>query len=85
MGGVVTKAVTSVTKNGASQTGNTTTYNYKWWDGTLQSKTNYVSGSTNNNSTFYYDQGGHLTSVYIQDGRPRTVTFINDAHGQRRF
>jgi LysM repeat protein len=82
MGGVVTQMVTSVTKNGASQTGNTTTYSYQWWQGALQSRTNYVSGSTNNNSTFYYDESGNLTSVYIQDGRPRTISFINDANGQ---
>jgi YD repeat-containing protein len=82
MGGVVTKAVTSVTKNGAGQTGNSTTNTFEWWDNALQKTTNYVSGSTNNTSTFYYDEGGHLQSVYIQDGRPRSVTFITDANGQ---
>ncbi|SFG52018.1 YD repeat-containing protein [Novosphingobium sp. CF614] len=81
MGGVVTKVATSVTKNGAAQTGNTTTYSYRWWDNALQSKTNYVSGSTSNTSTFYYSNGGVLNSVYIQDGRPRTVSFINNADG----
>jgi YD repeat-containing protein len=82
MGGVVTKAVTSVTKNGVGQTGNSTTNTFEWWDNALQKTTNYVSGSTNNTSTFYYDEGGHLQSVYIQDGRPRSVTFITDANGQ---
>ena len=24
---------------------------------------------------------GHLTSVYIADGRPRTVSFVKDANG----
>jgi hypothetical protein len=71
-----------VTKNGAAQTGNTTTNSYRWWDGALQSKINYVSGSTNHNSTFYYDNSGNLSSINIQDGRPRTVSFINDAYGQ---
>lgn len=82
MGGVVTRVETSVTKNNVAQAGNTTTYSYKWWDNALQSKTNYVSGSTNNTSTFYYDSGGRLQSVYIQDGRPRTVSFITDSQGQ---
>lgn len=80
--GSVTKTVTTVTKDGDAQTGNTTTYNYKFWDGAIQSKTNYVSGSDNWTSTFYYDTSGRLTSVYAQDGRPRTITFINDASGQ---
>lgn len=82
MGGAVTVATTSVTKNGTAQTGNTTTNSYVFWDGALQSRTNYVSGSTNNNSYFYYDTSGHLTSVNIQDGRPRSISFINDAYGQ---
>jgi LysM repeat protein len=66
----------------ADQTTNTTTNSYIWWGGALQSKTAYAAGSTSNTSTFYYDDSGALTSVYIQDGRPRTVTFINDANGQ---
>jgi len=82
MGGVVTKTVTSITKDNAGQNGNTTTYNYKFWDGAIQSKTNYVSGGDNWTSTFYYDTSGRLTSVYAQDGRPRTISFVNDANGQ---
>ena len=78
----MTRVATSVTKNGAAQTGNTTTYSYKWWGGAVQSKTSYVSGGTTNSSTFYYDESGHLTSVYVQDGRARTISFINDANGQ---
>jgi YD repeat-containing protein len=82
LGGVVKKASTSVTKNGVAQTGSTTTNSYVWWDGALQSSQSYVSGSTTNTSTFNYDDIGHLESVYIQDGRPRTVTFISDVNGQ---
>jgi LysM repeat protein len=33
-------------------------------------------------STYTYDGNGRLTSVGIADGRPRTVSFINDANGQ---
>ena len=72
----------TVTKNGAAQTGNTTTYTYTWWDALLQNTTNYVSGAVNNTSTFYYDKSGHLQSVNITDGRPRTVSFITDTNGQ---
>lgn len=82
MGGVVTLTSASVTKNGSPQTGNTTVNSFVWWGGALQSKINYVSGSTNNNSTFYYDEGGRLQSIYIQDGRPRTVSFVTDSYGQ---
>jgi LysM repeat protein len=82
LGGSVTKTVTAVTKDGVAQTGNSTTYNYKFWDGAIQSKTNYVSGGDNWTSTFYYDTSGRLTSVYAQDGRPRTISFVNDANGQ---
>ncbi|WP_197279280.1 LysM peptidoglycan-binding domain-containing protein [Novosphingobium sp. AAP1] len=82
LGGNVTKTVTTITKDGVAQTGNSTTYSYKFWDAAIQSKTNYVSGSNNWTSTFYYDTSGRLTSVYAQDGRPRTISFINDANGQ---
>jgi YD repeat-containing protein len=81
MGGVVTRIATTVTKNGSTQTGNTSTNSYKWWSGAVQSKMNYVSGSTNNTSTFYLDNAGVLNSVYVQDGRPRSITFINNASG----
>lgn len=48
----------------------------------MQAQTNYVSGSTSNISTFNYDQSDHLQSVYIQDGRPRTISFVTDVNGQ---
>lgn len=35
-GGVVTKQVVTITKNGVAQTGNNTTNSYVWWDGALQ-------------------------------------------------
>jgi hypothetical protein len=82
MGGVVTLSSTAVTKNGVSQTGNSTTNTLAWWGGALQTATNYVSGSVSNTSTFNYDQSGHLQSVYIQDGRPRSLNFVTDINGQ---
>lgn len=82
MGGSVTLSSTTVTKNGAAQIGNSTTNTFAWWGSAMQAVTNYVSGSTNNTSTFYYDQSGHLQSVGIQDGRPRTISFVTDVNGQ---
>ena len=79
-GGVVTKQVVTITKNGVAQTGNNTTTTYVWWDGALQNVSTYVSGATTNTSTFYYNDSGYLQSVYIQDGRPRTVSFISDGN-----
>ena len=55
MGGAVTLTSTSVTKNNASQTGSTTTNTLAWWGGTLQAKTDYVSGSVSNTSDNYGD------------------------------
>ncbi|WP_082697758.1 DUF6531 domain-containing protein [Novosphingobium fuchskuhlense] len=82
MGGAVTLSSTAVTKNGTSQTGSASTNTLVWWGGAMQSLTNYDSGSTHNTSTFNYDQSGHLQSVYIQDGRSRTVNFVTDVNGQ---
>ncbi|WP_054123028.1 LysM peptidoglycan-binding domain-containing protein, partial [Novosphingobium sp. AAP93] len=82
MGGAVTLSSTAVTKNGTSQTGSTTTNTLVWWGGAMQSLTNYDSGSTHNTSSFNYDQSGHLKSVYVQDGRPRTISFVTDVNGQ---
>jgi hypothetical protein len=33
-------------------------------------------------SNYYYDGSGHLSSVSIADGRPRTVSFVTDASDQ---
>jgi hypothetical protein len=44
--------------------------------------TDYVSGTdTNYTSTYNYNALGALASVSIQDGRPRTVTFVTDLTG----
>ena len=45
--------------------------------------TDNVSGAdTNYTTSYYYGPSGQLASVYIGDGRPRTVTFITDMAGQ---
>jgi len=69
------------TSGGSSDTRN----DYQWWDAAQQSVTTLKPDATyTNTSTYYYDDSGHLTSVYIQDQqshRNRTVTFVNDAAG----
>ena len=69
------------TSGGSSDTRNT----YQWWDAAQQSVTTLKPDATHTNtSTYYYDDSGHLTSVYINDTqsqRNRTVTFVNDAAG----
>jgi LysM repeat protein len=43
---------------------------------------NASDGSVTYLSTYHYSASGALTSVNIQDGRPRMVTFTNDLGGQ---
>ena len=38
--------------------------------------------STTYTTTYYYDANGHLTFAYVADGRPRSITYVNDANGQ---
>jgi len=54
------------------------TNTYVWWDSALQSAAAYkpdVSSSTTWTTTWTYNAFAQLTSVYIGDGRPRTVTY----------
>ncbi|MDE2596480.1 MAG: LysM peptidoglycan-binding domain-containing protein, partial [Sphingomonadales bacterium] len=89
-GGVLSSSYTSNYryKNGTTyqDTPDTSnTYTYQWWDSAMQSDIAYkpdVTKATTYGSTFYYDVNGHLTSVYVNDGRPRSVTYTNDANGQ---
>jgi|GEM_PF-1924647 len=89
MGGVVTHQLQTVKKNNVVQAskGNETKNAYSWWDSAQQATTSFdndTSVSTNIPflSTYYYDTSGHLTTVSIQDGRPRTVNYITDSYGQ---
>ncbi|MFA7601470.1 MAG: LysM peptidoglycan-binding domain-containing protein [Novosphingobium sp.] len=62
-----------------------TTYAWAWWDAAQQATMTYkpnTSQSTTWGTTYAYDANGHLTSAYVSDGRPRTITYVNDASGQ---
>jgi YD repeat-containing protein len=85
-GGSVVQSVTTTTKGGVSQPTTDTKTTLVWWDSAQASHVtftpNIASPGTTNNSSYYYDDAGHLQSVYIQDGRSRTVSFVNNAEGQ---
>jgi len=73
--------------NGSStaQPTSDTVDSYSWWDQALQSGIAYkpdIGGATVNRTTLAYDSNGHLTTVSIADGRPRTVSYVTDAAGQ---
>lgn len=73
------------TVTGQSGTSSSTTNSYQWWDGAVQSSIAYkpnTSQSTTYNTTFYYNGLGQLSSVYIADGKPRSVSFTLDELGQ---
>ena len=56
-----------------------------WRDGAVLAETRFRpswTDSTTYVSTYRYDGHGHLASVQINDGRPRTVTFASDMAGQ---
>jgi YD repeat-containing protein len=62
-----------------------TSYTYVWWDSAQQLKINFkpnTSSGTTYGTDLNYDYNGHLTSAYVNDGRPRSVSYINDANGQ---
>ncbi len=73
--------------NGSSTTASSTSYSYVWWDEARVASSTHDSntGSGSNplfTSTYTYDGLGRLASVYIADGRPRTVTFTSNPNGQ---
>ncbi len=83
--GAVTYTYSSTYKNNVYQNASTTTNNYAWYEGAVQSSIVYkpnTSQSTTYTTSFYYDGAGQLTSLYVSDGRPRSVSFVNDAGGQ---
>jgi YD repeat-containing protein len=60
----------------------TTTNNYDWYDGAVQSTMTVAKTSQPTyTTTYYYSPSGQLTSIYVGDGRPRTITFTNDMNG----
>lgn len=89
--GVVTRVRTTSTRvnyNGTRQTQPTsqTHYTHTWWDSALQARIAYDAdvgdGTAAKTSTFAYDVNGRVSYVSIDDGRPRTVTFVTDSQGQ---
>lgn len=76
-------------QNSSYQNTSTTTNTYEYWDGAVLKLSSYKpisTGSTTNTAshtyTNYGGQAARLESVSIADGRPRTVAFRNDLHGQ---
>jgi YD repeat-containing protein len=62
--------------------GSSTTYNCWLWDDARVSSSTFNNGAGSNfTSTYTYDGLGRLASVYIADGRARTVTFTNNPNG----
>lgn len=65
---------------GLTYTGSTTVTapTYVWWDDAQQNVITNPAGT----STFSYSASGHVSSVYINDGAPRTYTYTTDAAGR---
>lgn len=83
--GAVGTVTTYNYKNGSYQNASSTVNTYQWWDAAAQNTIAYkpdTSKSTTYNTSFYYDAQGVLTSAYINDGRPRSVTFRTNGDGQ---
>ncbi|MGQ7829974.1 LysM peptidoglycan-binding domain-containing protein [Altererythrobacter sp. Z27] len=58
---------------------------FEWYDGAVQktiSNQPNTSQSTTYTTTLNYDGMGRLSSAFINDGKARTVTFVNDELGQ---
>ncbi|HEX3673457.1 MAG TPA: hypothetical protein VHU87_04225, partial [Rhizomicrobium sp.] len=84
-GGDVTHSHTTTMKGSSAQPTTDTVNTYVWWDSAQQAVTTFnpdTSHSTLNTSTYSYDSLGHISSVAIADGRPRTVTFVTDNDGE---
>jgi hypothetical protein len=87
--GAVVLTTSSTFKGTVQQGASSTSMGYIWYEGALQSSistttTTYTPtySSATHTTTLTYDGSGALTSLYVGDGRPRTVTFVNDANGQ---
>lgn len=86
LGSVVTARSRNL-KNGrdADAPDTLTTNSYIWRDGAMTSRVDFrpdLASGTTHTSTFSYDAWGALTSVRINDGRPRTVFYTNNMNGQ---
>jgi YD repeat-containing protein len=80
-GGVVTHTDTVNTKNGNSEPSTSLTNSYAWWDGAQRSSIEIVEDGKTKRTDFYYDGGGNVATVKIDDDRDRTISFVNDSNG----
>lgn len=83
--GAVVSQSSSNGVTGQSTIWSSTTNSYIWHDGALQSSISHkpnTSQSTTYTTSFSYNGMGQLTSAWIADGKPHSVTFTNDELGQ---
>ena len=81
--GAAVSISTSTYKNGSYQYHSTTTNAYAWYAGAVVSTTTYAqTGQATYTSYHYYGGSGQLNSVYVADGRARSITYTNDMTGQ---
>jgi YD repeat-containing protein len=85
--GAVVGSTSTVTRNGGAHSTATTTNTYDWRDAPVITKaqiytTRQQGGITDYVTNYHYGASNELVSVDIHDGRPRTVSFINDMAGQ---
>ena len=79
--GQVVRAQVASSRNGQPQGVGTTANAYTWRQG-AELASSSVSGPGASSTTYAYGAGGALESVSLSDGRPRTVSFVNDLSGQ---
>ena len=87
--GAIVSTYATTYKNGSYQSGSTTNTGYVWYEGAVQSSittttTTYSPSytTTTHTTSLSYDGSGNLYSIYVGDGRPRSISFVNDANGQ---
>lgn len=84
--GAVTSSTTTGTKNGTALPTTDTTTTYAWYDGAAQSTVTYTPNisapGTTQTTNYYYNGTGVLTSAWVGDGRPRSITVTSDVMGQ---
>ncbi|MFN5128422.1 MAG: hypothetical protein ACK519_00810 [Sphingomonadaceae bacterium] len=83
--GSVAYVSTGSTVNGGNYTASLTRNSYAWRDGAVQTQIAYqpnTSQGTVYNTTFTLNALGQMTSAYIADGKPRSVSFTLDEIGQ---
>ncbi len=87
--GAVTYSSSTTYKNGGYHSASSTSTGYIWFEGALQSSISTTTTTyspsyshTTHTTTLTYDGSGSLSTIYVGDGRPRSITFVNDANGQ---